>query len=277
MKKVNVFSIAIIVTLLSVFVFTSCQKEGVYNPKEKISRIFYENSYSNGKQLFQTWTWNDNLLSKITNSSGDFEDFIYNGKKLKTIRSNYGYRYEFIYNGNQLRKIEVYNEENKLCEIYTYSHNGKKISKIDATYYEYDDKKNETLNLIFGNIISQTITKCQNKNKTKSTTSSYSCVFEWDGNNVKKATYEESYNGHLYTNTTEYEYDKKLNPYWNSTWDLYWGDMPQSKNNVIKSKNSDSDGEYWTYDYSYEYDGQYPIAQKYYEDNLYSITYYEYK
>ncbi len=44
---------------------TSCHKDGVYNPKEKISRIYYAYSspdpfFNSDKELKEIWDWDGN-------------------------------------------------------------------------------------------------------------------------------------------------------------------------------------------------------------------------
>src|SRR5574344_1096037 len=78
-------------------ILSACTKEGVYNPKEKISRIFYQSSNSNGKNLQESWTWDKNLLSKIVDENGDFRNFEYDGKQLKTVRYSNGDKLEYTY------------------------------------------------------------------------------------------------------------------------------------------------------------------------------------
>ena len=61
--------ISFIATLFSfVLLFASCQKDGLYTPKEHLTRI--ENwEFYNGDSLFRNaeeWEWDGKLLSKIT-------------------------------------------------------------------------------------------------------------------------------------------------------------------------------------------------------------------
>jgi hypothetical protein len=46
-------------------IFTACDKEGVYNPKQKISKIYAQSYYGlekikPPKELAETWTWDKN-------------------------------------------------------------------------------------------------------------------------------------------------------------------------------------------------------------------------
>ena len=57
-----------ILTILAIacvaFIFAGCQKDGVYNPSKKISKIYYT-STSGNKSLQEIWTWNGKLLDKF--------------------------------------------------------------------------------------------------------------------------------------------------------------------------------------------------------------------
>lgn len=212
---------------------TACKKDGVYNPKEKISRIFYQSSYSDGKNLDESWTWDKNLLSKIVYSGGDFKNFEYDGKQLKTVRSSSGSKWEYTYDGAKLKKAEHYDSSNKLSSSYTFEHDGNKISKITYTEYDYDDYKNATedfsgLDVIFTDpVMKESVKKHIAKHQTtlgaKSSTYTYTYKLEWDGDNVKKLK-GESNNGEYYAWTDTYTYDKKSNPFYRSlSEDDNWG------------------------------------------------------
>ena len=97
---------------------TSCHKDGVYNPKEKISRIYYQGSgQSAEKQLSELWNWDGKKLSTITYyyNTGEIEGtekFSYDGKRLSRIDyiSDFGdgSYLLFTYDGRKLDKVEVY-------------------------------------------------------------------------------------------------------------------------------------------------------------------------
>ncbi|MBP5728020.1 MAG: hypothetical protein J6Y48_13195, partial [Clostridia bacterium] len=132
--------------------FTSCKKDGVYNPKQKISRIYRQGSGQNTeKQLVELWNWDGKKLSSITyyDRSGEMEGtekFSYDGKRLSRIDyiSDFGdgSYLLFTYDGRKLDKVEVYALGN-LVGTLKYTYDGNKISKMDGTdmYIEedYDD------------------------------------------------------------------------------------------------------------------------------------------
>ena len=59
MKKTTLF----MTLLLSTIVISSCNKDGVYNPKEKIDKIYVDSG--SGKYLSEDWTWNKKELKTI--------------------------------------------------------------------------------------------------------------------------------------------------------------------------------------------------------------------
>ena len=287
MKKFYTIFISISVIVLCV-TFSSCTKDGVYNPKEKISKIFYESSYSDGKQLSEIWSWNKKTLSSIKDVDGDFVNFEYDGKRLTTARSSSGSRIEFTYDGLKIKKIESYNSSNQLSYSMEYIHDGTKISQINGSYFSNSSYKSSNeneflsgLNFIFpdptvNQRIKKTVKKQIEKSGAKASVSTYTVKVIWDGSNIKELT-SESYSGDYYSQTYTYTYDKKLNPYYRSMFILYNTDTPTSKNNVLSYTYTDSEGDYESGNYTYEYDGKYPIKQMNYgTDGYYAFIYYEY-
>ena len=63
MKKVSL----LLVSILLIASFSSCSlfgdKEGEYKPKERISRIYVDNGYGDGKELVEVWNWDKKVLS----------------------------------------------------------------------------------------------------------------------------------------------------------------------------------------------------------------------
>ncbi|NLJ83243.1 MAG: hypothetical protein GX330_08985, partial [Bacteroidales bacterium] len=129
--------------LFAAFV-TSCNKEGVYKPSKKISKIYEEEDGE--KVLSQTWTWDGNKLQMISyGKDGDeYEVFEYNkGQIAKTIEyragAERGYT-EFTYNKSLLEKIEVYYRGKKEQTVIV-EHDKKKISRLIITDHSenYDE------------------------------------------------------------------------------------------------------------------------------------------
>ena len=129
--------------------FTSCKKDGVYNPKQKISRIYYAYSspdpfFNSDKELKEIWDWDGNKLSTIayyTKKGVDgTEKFSYDGKRLSRVDyvipdgTNVAHVL-YIYDGRKLDKMEYYSGE-ELQEIHKYIYDGKKLSKVEVTFYD---------------------------------------------------------------------------------------------------------------------------------------------
>ena len=78
--------------------FTSCQKDGVYTPKKKISEIYYKYSSGN-KTLEERWHWNGNLLEKVQYFwGGENGTVFYKYEKKRLIEITDGTEsYKFIY------------------------------------------------------------------------------------------------------------------------------------------------------------------------------------
>ena len=91
-----------------------CQKEGVYKPGKKISKIF--TTYESGeKRLYQTWNWDGNLLKSISFFEGSSEmRFHYNGKQLSAIYelggTNQYYLFHYDKKGKRLDSLDVYRD-----------------------------------------------------------------------------------------------------------------------------------------------------------------------
>ena len=294
MKKFTLFSAMIIVIML--FAFTSCQKDGEFNPQKKISRIFYERSGS-GRYLNQTWTWDKNLLSRITDRSGEFMRFEYDKKRVsKMISSDGNTTVKFTYDGSKYDRIEEtykyssYGSSVTFYTVYKFSYAGNKVDKITETVtYSVDniiskgkipqkvDKKFNLLQFILAEPMYESIAKFQSKKESKagpeSWTSTY--LFTWKGDNVEKMIMEETEDGEYYAETYTYTYDKKKNPFYG----LFADFMPNSKNNVIKAIYSDTETGYNETYANYKYDGNFPTerTQTWMNDTDFFITYYEYE
>ena len=112
-----------------------CQKEGVYQPKKKISKVYIGFPNSPGeKKLYQTWKWDGNLLKSISFYEDEAEmQFEYKGKQLRSITSfgkyNQYYLFHYDKNGKRLDSLDVYADNLSLnpnvrhYAHYDFSHN----------------------------------------------------------------------------------------------------------------------------------------------------------
>lgn len=284
----------IMMALVLVFVASSCQKEGIYNPKKKIERITREyiytdeNSSTSEKYVSQIWKWDGNLLNSITFYAADgdvngTETYNYDGKRLASIDCGYDEKYVFNYDGNKISRIDYF-DNNTLESQYVFIHDGSKISQIDVTFYDNDAKKavlpTALLNFVMpGNaeVAREMTAKINQKIDVKADSYSYSWKIEWNGNNISKMTID--YGVARYVN--EFSYDSKKNPYFGLfDFEVVGPYEFASQNNVITYTETEDDDITVT-NFYYTYDGSYPTCQAYdrvYTESSCTIKYhYEYK
>jgi hypothetical protein len=269
MKKYFVLASAItVVTIIN----TSCDKEGVYNPKEKISMIYVEND-DKSKELSETWTWENRLLAKVENVINENNDvYEYNTKKQLVKVTSYddnnvaGYT-TFTYDKSILTTMEIYKDKAKIGSI-TIDHDGKKIVKLTAQYNEVSviesqmQKSSQSAKLfyhIMQLIVGKQIVDQMPKNIQKSTSYTVTLEFTYDGDNVVSSTLTSPSE----TMTSTYTYDSYLNPFY----DMLFSNnenfsIPYSKNNVLKIESTTKSGStsvVRTLNYKYTYEGKFPI------------------
>ena len=284
----RLISLTATLMVLTIFV-TSCQKDGVYNPKKKIEKIY--GVYEGVKELEETWTWDKNLLTKVAYREGyEYDVFEYDGKQLSKVTSYdegvaYGY-YVFTYEKSKLVKIEEF-DEGKLFMTISVEHDGKKIVKMTLKFVEDDYKNiksvrnNKTFTTIMRNFLPQPIIDKIIESSMRKANDYESIVeFVYEGDNVSKITMKENDD---YSISMTYTYDDKLNPFYNNLYISGESDAVGafSKNNPLTSMVTEIyRGEKFESNitYSYVYDGKFPTEvtciYKYYE---YKVIYsYEY-
>ena len=272
---------------------TSCQTDGVYNPKGKISKIYIETP-TQAKKLIELWTWKGNQLDKIEHVYDDaswVEEFTYNDNKLIRIDDKKHQEYtEFQYDKNKLSKILHYSDGQLLCEsLLIFDDN--ELEEILINDYGYK-RNHDTTNLhlnpfeqilpteIAAKImehIDQTISQPQKGLIT------YSFELDWDDNNISEIETV------LFDHEIEYKffYDKKANPFKGYLGiDAYSTnvDFAQtgSANNIVriieKVKVGNVESTTGIHDYTYKYDGKLPIERRFIdEEGSYFVYYFEYE
>ncbi|MCL2132260.1 MAG: hypothetical protein FWH36_07410 [Lentimicrobiaceae bacterium] len=287
--------------------FTGCQKDGVYNPKKKISKI--QKADNGNKVLVQEWTWNGNLLHNIAYYLNDSvmqgkEYFLYEKKQLVRIdNTNLSY-YVISYNGSQYEKIELFDRMGKKTRTYVYGYDGKKVSKIDLTVYKNPSKsamdiagENSLMSFFLPmSILEETDRQIARFASLKSADDDvYSFTLKYDGDNVSEWKMGDYNNEEKPLEVVfKYEsYDKNVNPLYASRFEANEKDiMPFAppcfyKNNPTKASSTRYDnGKELTinYDYTYKYvDKKYPAeivrkqSQESMPESISDTTYYEYK
>lgn len=294
MKKTALFAAA-----AALLLFGACQKDGKYNPKEKISNVSEEycsvSSYFSGeewvtdssitpKHVSEQWTWDGKKLSQIAYIGYDYDDqgnmvpdgqdlvkFNYDGSQLTEIATSYGERMTFTYDGKKLQKAELYVGVATPYMTYEFEHDGKKISSMTVTMAEeYDGKKGAKVSrlehLLLGNIIPQTKSTdkfvCQLHAKAAKAGQSIRMDLTWDGDNVSKITAVTPHGNA----TATFTYDDKNNPFKNfGPMFGFYGETETgvefcNKNNITKMVISDFEGGSDEENYTYTYDGQWPVS-----------------
>ncbi|MBQ7550601.1 MAG: hypothetical protein IJT04_03630 [Bacteroidales bacterium] len=295
MRKIFLLSTIVMACLLMV----SCNKEGQFNPKSKIDKIYYScndkydevNDYGDWetvdegvlpKYVCEIWNWDGNVLKSITHYDydGEFdysETFVYEGKSLVSIVTGVAERWTLNYEKGKLSLMEYYSDNERLYS-YEFTHDKGKISEIIVT--SFGSKKSVMTKFPVSVLrffipaanteaLIKAIAKINEKNTTKEVYT-YNIKLEWSGKNVSKATYIDG----AYTNTYEYTYDEKMNPYY-GLFDLERFDFEDllSKNNITRCVKRDFD-DYYECNYIYTYKGKVPTMQTYTNtDYNYSLGY----
>ena len=146
MKKLVLLAVAVMV------VFVGCKKDGIYNPKKKISKITYIRQYNDptygqgDDTATEVWKWDKNKLKQIVHYAW-VENFVYdkNGRLLRIENIDYDEYIWFEYEGNKLIKASMYDGGTAETSEFDLEYNGKKLSKITVSYPRYvaDVKKSQ--------------------------------------------------------------------------------------------------------------------------------------
>lgn len=288
------------IAIALLFLATSCEKEGVYNPKQKIAHLYAtQTTTQNGvtttidKYLWQNWNWDKNLLTSIDYYMPDgslwyTESYQYdNQKRLIEISSTQDSKYAITYDGKHLSHIDCF-YESELGQQIDFFYDGSLLTEIKSTIFEDKGKSARLLPAVLQfipNLPEQAANHILAKiNSTKSGNMISTYKIEWAGKNISKITEDMSSDYFSFTVISEYTYDNKRNPFKNlfsTTFnELY------NANNVVKDSSiqtySLSDDVFHSYtEYQYTYEGDYPTSKTYLNNgNTYTIArteYYEYK
>lgn len=277
------------------FLFSACNKEGVYAPKKKISTVYYQKTGSIYKKLLNEFFWNGNKLERrlyygnILSQYIDSLDLVptYNGNRIVRVDDNFSGEYtEFSYDGKYISKI-TYHSGDQIAEA-TVEHKDGKLSKI---FVPGQDTKlsQKIMSLFLSQKELQTINKFSQENPKALPLPAYEFKFVWEGDNlVETSTTAFSRSGDIgLIYKSNFKHDDMANPFASN-----WSDLGNfhnfgqtiidcrftslSKNNVIQI-----DHEYYiplpsfgdtivstsTEYISYEYDGKYPITATYSDED----------
>ncbi|MCR4825570.1 MAG: hypothetical protein K5882_01300 [Bacteroidales bacterium] len=300
MKKLLVLSFCALVCVALI----SCEKEnnGKFNPKKKIQKVYYDNAGE--KVLDQTWDWKGKLLSKIDYFYlGDeiwYTDYYFydNKNRISILKEDDDYL-EFVYEKNRIKTIN-YKWFDELEESYTMIYDKNKLSGIEWVQYDVswiDDLLNnehERRLSPLAELIPQgyeNLEKAVRKMHSQKKGENDTLIMEltWEGKNVSHILAH--WNGDLEeTMEVSFTYDDKINPLkgWHPLWVDYvigvWDDelyTYSSYGNVLTAdyvyKNNGVEYDRVFTNYSYEYEGNYPIkVAATMNGETYFTRYYEY-
>ena len=268
----------LITTLIALVALTSCNKnkiDGVYNPKEKIDKIYW--SYADiSKRLLEDWTWKDKRLKTIDyySSDGTIEStdrFSYNGERLIQV-DNYEYnssmKYRYDHKDRLLEATFTY--DGILMEKYDFEYDDNELSDIKLTIYEdwalNNDNRINPLRYMLPELPLESIKRIVKKSPLRSNIV-VEIDIDWKDNNISEIELEI---GDI-SEKLVFEYDDKKNPF-RGFLGLYFDELIlahgnfASKNNVTKITITEeykgisaTDTEY----VSYTYDGKFPATRSY--------------
>ena len=294
MKKLIICAIA----FMTVLAFSACNKEkdGVYKPDKKISKVYY--SSESEKYLTEHWHWKKGKVSSIDyyNMSGSINytfNFEYNGTRLEKVvlADEVDYYFKFSYDGKYLSKIEIYyegilveggtvtHENNKITEIAWELQDGKSYSDKSEKSKRFLKMKTTAMQLLFPDIDREyCLQKIIQKNNAKAEKYNITEKFKWNGNNIIEFALEDETG----KDVLKLQYDNKKNPfcgyygyYGSAGIGIYGGILyPHvifSENNLVCEYNAQTPDK--KIEYEYKYDGDWPIEKKS-RSEYYSYTYY---
>ena len=239
MKKIAIVTFV----LLSAILLVSCNKSGVYKPKDKLAKVWYEREAvttidgvehpsSLGKYLREDWIWDGKYLASRTvyRTNGDVwynYNYEYNKKdnnRIIGITSNIAAekktRIRFIYDdAGKLKEIKYFTEafpENSLpYKWLVFDYDGKKVVSVKETIntqrypQRYSCMETSLLSYLVSEEMAESILANEIRSKVESDTKINDYKFEWEKNNVSSVTMISTTGD---TVMISYTYDKNRNP-----------------------------------------------------------------
>jgi len=291
--------LSVALVLLVSVAFTGCQKDGVFNPKNKISKVY--KAEKGNKVLWEKWTWDGNSLNNIAYFVNDTTMlqkayYLYEKKRLARVENTIDLSYVLItYSGSQYEKVEFFNKYDGKLRTYVYTYDGKKVSKIVLTVYKYPLKSMDAGDdgflsaFIPREILEETNRQILNSAPLKDNEDKvYTYELKFDGDNLSEWKITDNNDPNKPVEATfQYEkYDKNNNPHYASYSNIYGVNIAEPcfyKNNPerVTCTKIDNTTTTITYDYYYKYnDKKFPteaIQKLTQETATFSDTlYYEY-
>jgi hypothetical protein len=263
------FLISAVVTFCVTIILLSggCKKrEGVYKPKEKISKIYYEETEAGKvtvpKELKETWTWEKKKLTKIELAELFTFNFSYDNKSRVSKIEGKEVLMKFYYEKKYLDKMEI--TANGMSVTMTVSdRKDDKITKLTFETQSLDKstksaaaelaQMNPVINLFFPNAIANAVLSDISETKMhKAGTITLIYEYTYSGNNITEIKRTDG--------TTEtvflYSYDDKKNPYYKSLFYVQDGQsiVGLSENNIVTYYEKGKRG--YATNYRYEYNSE---------------------
>jgi hypothetical protein len=282
MRK-SILFLTMSVVAITVFSFTSCKKkDGVFNPKEKLHKVYSQRSVlygstgateSSDKVLSEIWRWNKNKLIQVESGYGWSYYFTYDGNQVSKIEIGDEQVINFSYDKAKLKTMEVLDSKGRSTLILTIvDRNGEHITKYTMETFSYSDESKANRQLLseqlqpimqlmfFDNMptfVCENVTQTKTHKATTSNISTYELMY--DGNNIKEQKISTSMGDSTKTETIVFEYDSKKNPYYNALHMIGYDIGGQTENNVTKYYNMKNHDDVTIY--KYEYKGDYPTKR----------------
>ncbi len=303
MKKILLALVAL------TFLFSACNKEGVYTPKKKLSTVYYQKAGSEQKDLYEEYLWDGNkLMSRISKGSliSQFFDDVelvptYDGKRIVRVDEKVSGEYvDYFYEGKLLTKL-VYHSGEKTAEA-TIEHKDGKISRVffPAAKATGEDVIAKLMSVFVPQEQIQGIYKALKQNAKSLGGRDSEVLWTWNDDNVVEVE-QNIYgdDGQIVLNyVSQLTYDNNLNPY-----AVCWADFgsesqivqqsygctyfSMSKNNIVRIEHTNTMGlsiltepivSQYVEEITYEYDGKYPVKATHTDEdgNTTETYYYEY-
>jgi len=300
MKKITFL---LIVAIILAFGVNSCQdKDGVYNPKHKISKVYAKmDTYSDDelifsapKQLAQTWNWKKNKLESIAMQNGTYT-FHYDGKQVSKITAGVS-SMNFSYDGKNLTKIVITvplatqtvtilerdnsrNITKMRYEITTAGFFAKSFEEFKTTFSPTKDLMTLGLSNQIADILEKNIEKKYELYQNAKGTVIIDFTLTYSGGNATQVTIVEDGESETY----HYTYDNKPSPYYQFTQgyaQFVHSPLGFSKNNILSYYAASAPNT--IYRNTYTYDGDKIASWHYIVNYDYSVhaewtQYYEYE
>jgi hypothetical protein len=281
-KNVFLWMALAVICLVSV----SCERDGVYQPKKKISKVYYD--YESGKDWSSIWVWDGNKLTSILKPGERELQFFYDGNQIDSIceldgdvNLHLGY-YKFTYDKNKRHLValdhyvfDYWNGTIKSHYEFIYDKNGH-VSELNIDFHSSSksfklEEEMPVLQIVLPQIPQPVFCKLfsddkQNKSVYEETRH---VSFEYEGNNIVKCICTYAY----MTETYEFTYSNIKNPFCNllsysQEWPFPYL-MPNQYMLISATGVTVYSGEeeklptFWAADFDYDVEDEYPTRMTY--------------